>query len=344
MKKIYMIILLCLLSTFPFIFTSFSQAESWKPSFSIDLPVQDTFSCAPRFSGPGCQCPPENTVDLPSIVSFPYFPITQEGNTISSSLSTYGPFGDFYITDADWTLNGSIDGNLVDFTLDGTGRVTNEILPELFEPVGSITIRYEVNDAARTGNQIIGRFSSDIQIQTDPSNCVDMRRTQQASGAVKIKILPNFMITFDDGPLPELTEFVFAALREITADDDQPIRAGFFMVGDDPDGLAEERYYYAPFEFWTVKGSVRDYPEIVKAGALLGHIIGNHTQHHAWFRWPWFDTESVKQEIIEAEGELSNALGTSPSKIFRPPYLVNNEKVIEGTSRLLKNQVLRKIF
>ena len=59
-------------------------------------------------------------------------------------------------------------------------------------------------------------------------------------------------LTFDDGPIPEVTPWVLDLL------DQYEIKATFFMVGD----------------------NVRKHPETFQEVIKRGHSVGNHTMHH----------------------------------------------------------------
>ncbi|MDR3061762.1 MAG: polysaccharide deacetylase family protein, partial [Dysgonamonadaceae bacterium] len=59
-------------------------------------------------------------------------------------------------------------------------------------------------------------------------------------------------LTFDDGPIPEITPWVLDLL------DKYNIKATFFCVGD----------------------NVRKYPEVYQMIRDRGHLVGNHTFHH----------------------------------------------------------------
>ena len=59
-------------------------------------------------------------------------------------------------------------------------------------------------------------------------------------------------LTFDDGPIPEVTPWVLDVL------DQYNIKATFFMVGD----------------------NIRKYPEIFEEVRRRGHRLGNHTFNH----------------------------------------------------------------
>jgi len=138
--------------------------------------------------------------------------------------------------------------------------------------------------------------------------------------AITIQLQREFMLSFDDGPLPGRTDRVLDALKRLHAQDGKPVRAAFFTVGDAPHGFWEGRAFYAPYEIWTDKGSMRAYPELVRRIVADGHVIGNHSAHHAWFRWPRFDaTDVVANELREWERTLPVP---QTEKLFRPPYLV----------------------
>ncbi len=95
-------------------------------------------------------------------------------------------------------------------------------------------------------------------------------------------------LTFDDGPIPGLTEWVLQVLDEFN------IKATFFCVGD----------------------NVKKHPEIFSKLIASGHSIGNHTFHHLNGR----DTSVAEYlENIEACDQVFNAHGLS-TNLFRPPY------------------------
>ena len=90
-------------------------------------------------------------------------------------------------------------------------------------------------------------------------------------------------LTFDDGPIPEITEWVLDLL------DKYDVKATFFCVGD----------------------NVRKYPEIYANVLQRGHATGNHTFNHIqgiryWSRNFLSNTEKAA-ELIK-------------SNLFRPPH------------------------
>lgn len=90
-------------------------------------------------------------------------------------------------------------------------------------------------------------------------------------------------LTFDDGPIPEVTPWVLDTL------DRYGVKATFFFVGD----------------------NVRKYPQLYEEVKRLGHSYGNHTMHHL----QGFKTPRMRymRDITEAD-----ALIDSP--LFRPPH------------------------
>ncbi len=113
------------------------------------------------------------------------------------------------------------------------------------------------------------------------------------------KLYPNFIwqvptkkkelfLTFDDGPIPEVTDFVLKELVQYKA------KGTFFSVGDN---LIKNR-------------SIAE--RIVKDG----HVLGNHTQNHlkGWEHGNF----SYWRNILECEQNL-NSLQSSQG-LFRPPY------------------------
>jgi peptidoglycan/xylan/chitin deacetylase (PgdA/CDA1 family) len=110
--------------------------------------------------------------------------------------------------------------------------------------------------------------------------------------------LPNtekkIYLTFDDGPIPKITEWVLEELKKHNA------KATFFCIGD----------------------NIEKHPNIFKKVIDEGHSIGNHTFNHlnGW--------KTSTSEYIENSSQWSMVRGQSPDsrlqtancKLFRPPY------------------------
>lgn len=114
-------------------------------------------------------------------------------------------------------------------------------------------------------------------------------------------------ITFDDGPIPEVTDWVLAQLKQYNA------KATFFCIGD----------------------NIRKHPEVFQRIISSGHRIGNHTFNHlkGWqVSFPDYINNTIKcQQIIE---ENISEEQKSQSKLFRPPY----GKITPKQSRALRTK------
>ncbi len=98
-------------------------------------------------------------------------------------------------------------------------------------------------------------------------------------------------LTFDDGPIPEITPWVLNTLHKHNA------KATFFCIGD----------------------NVQKYPELFKNILSEEHTVGNHTFNHL-NGWKANTDEYVKnvlkcQEILNSESRIQNS-----ELLFRPPY------------------------
>jgi len=96
-------------------------------------------------------------------------------------------------------------------------------------------------------------------------------------------------ITFDDGPTPEVTEFVLNLL------DKHQAKASFFCIGK----------------------NVRQHPDIINRINKDGHTIGNHTHNH----YNCYQHSLEKYlENINLTAELLTEVSPKVKKLFRPPY------------------------
>ena len=96
-------------------------------------------------------------------------------------------------------------------------------------------------------------------------------------------------LTFDDGPVPEVTPFVLEVLQQFGA------KATFFCVGE----------------------NIRKYPHILGQVLKEGHRLGNHTQHHL----NGFKCTTVEylENVKKCRDQFLEACGEAPA-LFRPPY------------------------
>lgn len=96
-------------------------------------------------------------------------------------------------------------------------------------------------------------------------------------------------LTFDDGPNDVVTERLLDVLAN------HNVRVSFFLIG---------RY-------------VRQRPQIARAIAASGHLIGNHTMTHPWLAWQ--SSGRIRQELADCNAVLEDTLGV-PIRYFRAPH------------------------
>lgn len=94
---------------------------------------------------------------------------------------------------------------------------------------------------------------------------------------------PKIFLTFDDGPIPELTPWILDLLNKYQ------IKATFFCVGENID----------------------KYPDIFNHIIKDGHQVGNHTYNHlkGWN----VTTNSYIENVMKCQTAIT-------SNLFRPPY------------------------
>lgn len=103
---------------------------------------------------------------------------------------------------------------------------------------------------------------------------------------------PRLYLTFDDGPVPEVTPWVWKMLAQFDA------QATFFCVGENVDR----------------------YPELYQETLRRHHAVGNHTYHHlnSWRT----DPVVYQHDVTHCAHALytHHPLSKEPSSLFRPPY------------------------
>jgi peptidoglycan/xylan/chitin deacetylase (PgdA/CDA1 family) len=117
-------------------------------------------------------------------------------------------------------------------------------------------------------------------------------------------------LTFDDGPIPEVTPWVLDTLKQFQA------KATFFCIGDNS----------------------RKHPGVMKLLIDSGHAIGNHTMHHlnGW-KTP---NEKYYSDVLECESLFK-------TKLFRPPYgkiKYKQVRFLKNNFRIIMWDVLSKDY
>lgn len=94
---------------------------------------------------------------------------------------------------------------------------------------------------------------------------------------------PTIYLTFDDGPIPQVTPWVIEQLAAFEA------KATFFCVGN----------------------NVRRYPKLIGETLAAGHTVGNHTMHHL---------DGWQSENLPYFHDVRHCAIQVKSSLFRPPY------------------------
>lgn len=110
-------------------------------------------------------------------------------------------------------------------------------------------------------------------------------------------------LTYDDGPndaaTPKLLEILARA----------EVRATFFMIG---------RF-------------VRERPDLVRAVAAAGHLVGNHTMTHPWLMSK--PAALIRDELRACQEALEDVLG-APVRYFRAPHGARRPAVLRAAAEL----------
>ncbi len=113
-------------------------------------------------------------------------------------------------------------------------------------------------------------------------------------------------LTFDDGPIPEVTPWVLDELKKYNA------KATFFCIGE----------------------NVQKHPEIFQRILSEGHSVGNHTFNHM-NSWKTATSEYI-ENVDKAEAQMGNnsKFKIQDSRLFRPPY----GKITSKQSKILQRK------
>ncbi len=109
------------------------------------------------------------------------------------------------------------------------------------------------------------------------------------AGAVFRAPQPHVVLTFDDGPSPDVTPRLLDVLAAAN------VKALFFVIGE----------------------NVEKHRALVRRIADEGHVLGNHSQTHPWFLV--CSRRVIAAELDRCQKLVEDAAGVSP-KLVRPPY------------------------
>ncbi|WP_255077579.1 polysaccharide deacetylase family protein [Lacihabitans sp. CCS-44] len=123
-------------------------------------------------------------------------------------------------------------------------------------------------------------------------------------------------LTFDDGPIPEVTEWVLEQLKIFNA------KATFFCVGE----------------------NVLKHHEIYEKVVAAGHAVGNHTQNHlkGWKT----ENDAYLKNFTEFQNSIE-IINKAQTQLFRPPYgqlKPTQAKEILKTHKILMWSVLTRDY
>lgn len=110
-------------------------------------------------------------------------------------------------------------------------------------------------------------------------------------------------ITFDDGPIPVMTEKILDILTT----------------------------YKVPAAFFCIGNRVNDYPALTKRIHDSGHLIGNHSYWHG----AMFDLQSpekITKELKDTDSAIQKVINKKPN-FFRPPFGVTNPMVAAAVKK-----------
>ena len=98
-------------------------------------------------------------------------------------------------------------------------------------------------------------------------------------------------LTFDDGPTPQITDWILSQLKEYDA------KATFFCIGK----------------------NIKENPELFKKILIEEHAIGNHTFNHL-NGWKTSSATYLENTLLCADAITELIFEGNNTKLFRPPY------------------------
>jgi peptidoglycan/xylan/chitin deacetylase (PgdA/CDA1 family) len=123
-----------------------------------------------------------------------------------------------------------------------------------------------------------------------PLNPQEIPRIGQKDGAPSLPLADGeFVLTFDDGPLPATTIHILDTLRR------HQVRAQFFLIGR----------------------NATEHPALVQRMLSDGHGLGNHTDRHRWL--DKIPHDQALKDIMDGEVAIRKASGGQINPFFRFP-------------------------
>ncbi len=125
------------------------------------------------------------------------------------------------------------------------------------------------------------------------------RSKEVLSDSVLLTVLETrFVITFDDGPIPEKTEKIVRALMRFYHNG-EPVRAAFFQVGF----------------------KIHKFPELTRFVDKNGHLIFNRAISLERRSRARITAEEIEDNVLQWEEEIYRTIGRKPERVIRARYL-----------------------
>ena len=114
---------------------------------------------------------------------------------------------------------------------------------------------------------------------------------------------PRVALTFDDGPLPGVTDRVLDTLGELE------VKAAFFVIGR----------------------SAAAHPKLIRRMHEEGHVIGNHSFDHAGMAF-LRGSRYWREQLDRTDAAIREAVGVTP-RLFRPPLGIKTWHIVRAAAR-----------
>ncbi|NIM97136.1 MAG: polysaccharide deacetylase family protein, partial [candidate division Zixibacteria bacterium] len=120
-----------------------------------------------------------------------------------------------------------------------------------------------------------------------------------------------FVLTFDDGPLPEKTEKILRALENFYHDGEN-VRAAFFQA----------------------RAKIHKFPDLTRFVHQNGHLIFNRAISLERRSRARITAEEIEENVLEWEEEIYRTIGRRPERVIRARYLKKGDRFGKEAEKL----------
>ncbi|UCB51734.1 MAG: polysaccharide deacetylase family protein, partial [Candidatus Zixiibacteriota bacterium] len=145
------------------------------------------------------------------------------------------------------------------------------------------------------------QLTNDVRILVEFTP-VELEETYRDSAFLTV-LETQFVLTFDDGPLPEKTEKIVGVLKSLYHNG-EPVRAAFFQR----------------------TSKIHQFPELARLVDENGHLVFNRALELERRARKRTKAEEIEENILLWEEEIVKALGTTPERMIRARYLKKGER------------------